>query len=278
MQLMMPYHIPTLPILIERLVEFSHGDLSATLEALPEIQLHAYLNAPISNTETTYPVLIFTNGMVSIPTFYSQQFEELASYGYIVVVVTHTYYVNFLTAQLVVDDIVFTLNQLETLNTADPENIFTGRFNLDQIGIIGHSLGGRIAINAAVEDNRIKVGISEDGVATPSVNQLTQPFVFMQAENDQDKAFSSSLGPAYLFTAEGFGHGSFVDQVLWPARGESPIFGTIDGRRALAIVNAYVLAFFNQYLKGQDQELLQGASDDFPEVTIHSRNLGAYPQ
>jgi hypothetical protein len=34
------------------------------------------------------------------------------------------------------------------------------------------------------------------------------------------------------------------------------------------IVNAYVLAFFNQTLKGTDEPLLQQASADYPEVSI----------
>jgi hypothetical protein len=37
-------------------------------------------------------------------------------------------------------------------------------------------------------------------------------------------------------------------------------------------VNAYGLATFDQYLKGEDQALLQGPSDDFPEVVIESHN------
>jgi hypothetical protein len=35
-----------------------------------------------------------------------------------------------------------------------------------------------------------------------------------------------------------------------------------------------VLAFFDEYLKDIDQPLLDGPSDEFPEVTIESRNAG----
>jgi hypothetical protein len=46
-----------------------------------------------------------------------------------------------------------------------------------------------------------------------------------------------------------------------------------DGACGTQIINAYVIAFFDQYLKGEEQALLQGPSDDYSEVVIQSRNL-----
>ena len=44
------------------------------------------------------------------------------------------------------------------------------------------------------------------------------------------------------------------------------------GKRAVDIVNAYVVSFFDLYLKSQDVSFLDGDSPDFPEVDIKTRN------
>ena len=47
--------------------------------------------------------------------------------------------------------------------------------------------------------------------------------------------------------------------------------GSLDERRAHGIINAYSLAFFDQYLQHKPSTLLQGTSADYPEVLFESR-------
>ena len=56
---------------------------------------------------------------------------------------------------------------------------------------------------------------------------------------------------------------------------EAGWLGSVEPVRAVEIMNAYVLAFFDHTLKGEDEPLLEGASDDYPDVTIASRNVSA---
>lgn len=42
----------------------------------------------------------------------------------------------------------------------------------------------------------------------------------------------------------------------------------IDPARGGKIINAYTLGFFGKYLRGEDSPLLNGNSDDYPEVTF----------
>ena len=49
------------------------------------------------------------------------------------------------------------------------------------------------------------------------------------------------------------------------------IFGSIDPTRAVAITNAYLVAFFDQYLGGTHEPLLASPSTDYPEVTFAKR-------
>jgi len=48
--------------------------------------------------------------------------------------------------------------------------------------------------------------------------------------------------------------------------------GPINGKRFLKIQNDYVLAFFNQYLKGEPSDLLNDTSEKYKEVIFKSRN------
>jgi hypothetical protein len=173
-------------------------------------------------------------------------------------------------------DILFIVDQLASVNSNSPENPLAGRFNLDEIGVVGYSSGGWPVVSAANEDSRIKAGISQDG-SEPGVSwNGSQPFMFMAggiAEPNLRRDYTNAAGHAYLVQINNFSHGYFSDVVLWPRQtGHSP--PRMNGKRAVEIVNAYILAFFDQYLKGLIQPLLAGASTDFPEVTIESRNVG----
>ena len=48
--------------------------------------------------------------------------------------------------------------------------------------------------------------------------------------------------------------------------------GPINGKRFLKIQNDYVLAFFNQYLKGETSDLLNDSTRKYEEVIFNSRN------
>ncbi len=269
-------------------------DVASVVEWLNNLQRHAFQDVPISPTEAAYPVVIYSNIVSGMPIIYSLHLEELASHGYIVIDVIHTFgYGIALSGNNVVvngvpveyaafetnanKDILFVLDQLQLLNSNNPENPFGGRLNLDQIGVVGGSSGGWPVIEAANVDKRIKAGISQEGDEAPITWKGSQPFMFMagggivhpQMQRDYDHA----AGPAFFFQVNEFRHFDFLDEVLWHRLINNPgFFGTIEGTRTVKILRTYVVAFFDQYLKGQDQPLLDGPSLNFPEVTIESRN------
>ncbi len=76
------------------------GPLLAQFMRLPKtafddlalVQSHAYTDAPLAKSKSSYPVIVFSHGY--IPGFISQntaQMEELASHGYIVFSIGHAY-------------------------------------------------------------------------------------------------------------------------------------------------------------------------------------------
>lgn len=61
------------------------------------------------------------------------------------------------------------------------------------------------------------------------------------------------------------GHNAFLDL---PIQATSNFGYKLDARRARRIINAYILAFLDTYLKGKKSRLLEGPSPDFPEVAF----------
>lgn len=274
---------------------FLGGGYPEKLKWLNAQQRHAFESAPAAKGEDAFPVIIYSNILSGLPFNQSMQFEELASHGYIVLDVIHTYgfapdLSNFPTlkigsASIKYDlfqentsaDIQFVLDQLDSLNSGDIANPLTGRFNMEQIGGVGYSSGGWPIINTANEDSRIKAGISQDGAEPSMYWNGIQPFMFMTGgivDPNLQRDYDNAHGPVYLFKADGFRHGSFGDYGLWPlANRTADMLGSVNGVRTVEILRAYVLAFFDKYLKGEDSGLLDGPSTLYPEVEISTRNI-----
>ena len=138
---------------------------------------------------------------------------------------------------------------------------------------MAHSFGGRVIIEAARQDNRIKAGIDLDGKLTPdiSLNGFDTPFMFILAERkdtkDQDileKLHKNMLKDSYFIIIKGADHGTFTDLNLvfrpWLYQ------GNIDPVKGVEITRKYIVNFFDKYLKSKPVNLLKDIT--YPEVKI----------
>lgn len=141
----------------------------------------------LSDEQQSYPVILFSHGAGTTMEVQASQSEDLASHGYIVVAIDHTY-VSAATAfpdrivyhkeattdfqsadpaeiitQIMADDAGFVIEELEEMNEGNIGTMFAGRLNLDAIGAIGHSVGGAAAYNLALNESRVKAAINLDG-------------------------------------------------------------------------------------------------------------------
>jgi dienelactone hydrolase len=145
-------------------------------------------NLALSDQQQRYPVVLFSHGAGTTMEVQTSQCEDLASHGYIVVAIDHTYVsmatvfpdrivshkeatTNFnmaepaeIITQIMADDANFVIDQLREMNNGTIVSIFIGKLNLDQLGVIGHSVGGAVAYNLAINDSRVKAAIDLDGV------------------------------------------------------------------------------------------------------------------
>lgn len=279
-----PDNIPSLDI-FSMLLGVSTDELGDRLSSL---QLAAYPDSPVAAAMPQYPVVVYFDPLSGLPVDQGAQVQDLASHGYVVVDILHTYgYPVTLGEQLGIGDALFDWSLVEWEKVALPdisfildrlpdlnaEDLFAERLDLEKVGLVGYSAGGSIAIQATAADGRVKAAISEDGLpAAFDYAEIEQPYMLMQAEEDLEGAFPEFGGPVYLVASDQLIHFSFSDAMLWPNNLDLAT-NIVDGVRGTQIINAYVIAFFDRYLKGEEQPLLQGPSDDFPEVDIQSLNL-----
>ena len=276
------------------------------------VKTHAIENAEISNQETTYPVLLFSHGFSGHKNQNTFQIEQLVSQGYIVVGMDHTYssttsvfsdgrvanYVPQKTESIAyldkanegwVEDAKFVLNQVEQLAQNDPENRFTGRMDLENVGMFGHSFGGATSTQMLMTDSRIKAALNMDGVLYGKLrvpaDGLKKPFMMMSADDSIREAkatddkelieFIKETLPRYKYVTVGgnywmkikdMKHMGFSDLYLF-----SPLYERMEGvdiQKAYRLINDYSLDFFNHYLKQQPFKLLEQNIGDYPEFTL----------
>jgi pimeloyl-ACP methyl ester carboxylesterase len=185
-------------------------------------------------------------------------------------------------------DTKFVVSQLEQLNAADPSRKFTGRLDLQRLGMFGHSFGGATALQFCHDDLRCKAGIDIDGAPFGSVVQegLHQPFMFIFSDHSRELSdpatkqiladfqslYSRLPNSRFRITIRGAHHFSFSDEALLKShylmRALSSVagFGKLDGRRGLTITSAYVHTFFDVYLNDAPSTQLTSISTQYPEV------------
>jgi len=165
---------------------------------------HDTIDVPLAHDQDKYPVVIFSHGFSFGTDCHQALCQELASQGYIVVGINHTYDCQLVEfpdgrvikgtaqklmlnvkpnegcnfwlqqAQTRVADVQFVLDQLECLN-ADP-GFFYSRLDMNHIGMFGHSLGGATAANMCRLDARIKAGVNMDGGLQGNPDEITKNF------------------------------------------------------------------------------------------------------
>ncbi len=181
---------------------------------------HARLAVPLASEGGPHPVLLLSHGFGMLRADYTAVLEDLASHGFVVAAISHTYdsavtafpdghavpfqpavpvpggnatpaeieaYVAAMNEHVTVwvEDARFVLDQLEALGDDDPDGLLTGRLDLERVGMLGHSYGGATAAEVCALDPRFDAGMNMDGTFSspaPEPRSLEQPFFIMLAE------------------------------------------------------------------------------------------------
>ncbi|MBE1490738.1 alpha/beta hydrolase family protein [Plantactinospora soyae] len=207
-----------------------------------------HLGAPVLRTPGRLPVIVYSHGNDSNRAEATIVVQELASHGYVVVTVDHTYdgFSEFPDGRLTVPldlsftpwdsthDIRFVLDCIEDL--AAGRNPDAGRrrlpiglgaaLDLRRIGMFGWSKGATATALVMTQDRRVRAGLSFDGPmqSNPPVGDIDRPFMLMTAEYNRaaepsvDEIWSYYLhGWRLNVHADGAAHSSYIDhQWLYP--------------------------------------------------------------
>jgi uncharacterized repeat protein (TIGR03803 family) len=186
-------------------------------------------------------------------------------------------------------DMQFVLDTLEIMNSDDPR--LAGRLDLNRIGAFGWSAGGATAAQLCLRDPRCKAGAGLDGLyfETNLVTQpLSVPWLFFDEDDlipdpaldlpyvrpdDRPQVYNSLVTNAYWVKLVSTVHGDFSDPGLIDDPASLVVYwGTplsnqyLTGGRVSEVVRAYLLSFFNKFLEGEDDHLLDGPAPAYPEV------------
>ena len=161
------------------------------------VRVRAFPDAPADSEGGPFPVLVFSPSG-NPPHFYTALFEELASHGYVVAGISHTYETIPISAfpnggvrllnpkslagafsipgkrpyaedlreragliDMKAADIRFVVGECAALN--EGHEILARQLDLSRLGVLGHSFGGAAAAEACRLDDRIRAGASIDG-------------------------------------------------------------------------------------------------------------------
>ena len=235
--------------------------------------------------------------------------EDLASHGYVVAGIDHTYE-SFATAfpdgrvatglaretrrrgegfweKLAAGraaDVSFVLNELTGAHPAWPG---AGLIDPSAMAMAGHSAGGAAAIAAMLADSRIRAGIDMDGSTAAPIphHGLSRPFLFLGKQANYtpgsggavttwERDWALLTGWKRWILVAGAVHASFTDLALLADQLGIDLGTRLSGARSLDITRAYVRAFFDQHLRGKPQALLDQPSRRYPEVTFCAPEAG----
>ena len=280
------------------------GITDVPLDILSRTRTNSFVDAPPAGRPNSLPLVVLSPGFGKPRSELTALAEDLASHGYIVVGVEHTYesvattfpdgrVTTCVACQVDKDeaawrrltegraaDISFVLDELTRRN---PKWSGSGLIDQSRIAMVGQSVGGASAQTTMLRDARVRAGIDMDGSTYGSIptGGLSRPFLFLGRAGQYtpgsgpeaaswEKDWPLLTGWKRWLLVSGAVHVSFTDLGVLVDQLGIDAGAELAGVRGLAITRAYVLAFLDQHLRHRSQPLLAGPSADYPEVTFCS--------
>jgi dienelactone hydrolase len=223
---------------------------------------------------------------------YTSICEELASQGYVVASIDHTYWgpgvafsdgkiVSFDEGMIARDkldfneidrmmlegitvmsaDQAFVAERLAELN--ENSTLFKNKFDLSKIGSIGHSMGGMATTASCLKYTVFKICISLDGV-NYFLNKMPNPssksfLLLLNSEWGKDappkikKSYLEAWENPTVAIINGTKHNFYSDMPLIELPEEKD--GLIEPLRAFRIISSYTVSFLDKHLKQSNKEM-----------------------
>jgi len=306
-----------------------YGLPKSTFNYLDYVKTHTYVNPSVEKGQ--FPILIFSHGSYSDASGYYALLEEIASQGYIVLNINHTYessgslfpdgeiklynseydrkHNNQEMADMVWDamqnynesktpeeqyaasedlirnyiaadisnrwskDISMVIDELAKWNKS---TFLANHIAISKIGVFGHSQGGSAAGRALFDDDRIKAGISVDGIQWGKMidTMMTKPFMLISSDWDASHPDfnkhifrNGSNSDFYNSKLLNSGHSSFMDIPLMINLSYINEAGSINPTKGFEITSEMILQFFDMYLLDKPSNL-RDLKTTYPELEL----------
>ena len=175
--------------------------------------------APVPPHNSAFPVILYNAGWQGERTEGTYQAEELASHGFVVVAIDHTFFGGLIAfpdgrvndssgspalgnfehssveeqwalggkfVHVEANDDIFVVDQLQGMNE-DRANPFFHSLDLSRVGAMGFSIGGAVAAQTAYQDPRVKAALNLDGWTFGDVaqNGLAKPLMVIYEDRSE---------------------------------------------------------------------------------------------
>ncbi|MEV1003195.1 alpha/beta hydrolase [Nonomuraea sp. NPDC050202] len=269
------------------------GIAGAPYDTLSKTRTNAILDAEPAGK--ALPLVVLSPGFTKPMSTLTSLAEDLASRGYVVAGIDHTYesYATTLPGGRIAGclacdsnsdpgfgaglvqgraaDVSFVLDQLPAKWDG------SGRIDRSRIAMAGQSIGGSSAMATMLEDPRVRAGIDMDGTAYARIPKsgFSRPFMFLGSAQHVsggpaptwDRDWKLLTGWKRWIVLSGAEHQSFTDTpLLSDALGITPTAGVLPAARAAELTRTYVAAFLDEHLKSRRQPLLDKPSSRYPEA------------
>lgn len=241
-----------------------------------QVPMHCRL--PLGSSSEAAPVVLIAHGFQLPAKQYWGYAERLATHG--IIACTADFPAGFSADHAAnAKDVSGALDWV-LVESAQAGSPLQGKVDINQVGVMGHSLGGKVSVLAAKADVRFRAVLGLDPVDTSMLCDATkcpdasdaQPLGVPTAYLGETLDSTAGLGgqacapaadnfqtfyakagsPSFELTLNGANHMSFIDDVA--SCGLTCGFckpATMPSAEALAIARAYSVAFFRRYLLGQ---------------------------
>jgi pimeloyl-ACP methyl ester carboxylesterase len=265
---------------------------------LPQVLTNSCRNAPVA--AGAHPVVFLSHGFTGTSTDYTFLAEDLASRGYVVAAIDHTYEATAVTfpdgrlqksvlgshftsdwhndsgtlgfaVAVRLADLRFVLGKLTVLNSGSDSG-FSGRLDLSRIAIAGHSLGGLTVLRALESEPRFKAGVLLDAVVPPHLAApLKQPVLHVVVGrnqwNEMDCTLWSTLGGKRQALNFPDAEHIALSDAVWLLSGSVKTGATSEAM--IAATREYVTAFLDASLRDQAPESMPGGPrPSYPRAVV----------
>ena len=170
-------------------------------------------------------------------------------------------------------DLEFAYNKIIELCKADPNSRFTNKIDYENIGIFGHSLGGRIAGEFTVKNQNVKAYISMEGIPPRDIRyngKIDIPIALLcssgtwpYAKENYFSLIDNRSKPVHMIELETFGHNSVTDNpFIYPENFKYEI----DPQLGLEISRRIVLSYFESIF--ENKKSLRSTLGDIKQIKI----------